>query len=52
MFQFGCCCFQIKGNCTIHNDNYIYGSDYEGGFKNIFKGEKDERYFTDWFKKF
>ena len=46
MFQFGCCCFQIKGNCTIHNDNYIYGSDYEGGFKNIFKGEKDERYFT------
>ena len=46
MFQFGCCCFQIKDNCTIHNDNYIYGADYEGGFKNIFKGGKDERYFT------
>ena len=39
MFQFGCVCFRVEGNCTKHNNNVVRGSGYEKGIIDFIQGD-------------
>lgn len=39
LFQFGCVCFRVLGNCTQTNQNVIRGSGYEKGFIDFIQGD-------------
>ena len=39
ILQFGCCGFRISDNCTKNNNNYISGTHYETGVRDLIKGD-------------